>query len=54
MTKSKTDMTDEPARDPLARLLQAHPQGNRVKESCGDKAREEIVIPCRDLSAEAE
>lgn len=26
MTKSKTDMTDEPARDPLARLLQAHPQ----------------------------
>ncbi len=26
MTKSKTDMTAEPARDPLARLLQAHPQ----------------------------
>jgi GntR family transcriptional repressor for pyruvate dehydrogenase complex len=26
MTKSKTDTAAEPARDPLARLLQAHPQ----------------------------
>ena len=27
-------------------------QGNRVKELCGDKACEEIVVPGGDLAAE--
>lgn len=30
------------------------PQGNRVKESCGDEACEEIIIPCGDFAFETE
>jgi hypothetical protein len=29
-------------------------QGNRVKESCGDEACEEVVIPGGDFAAESE
>jgi len=29
-------------------------QGNRVKESCGDEACEEVVVPCCDLAFKAE
>ena len=29
-------------------------QGNRVKELCGDEAREEVVIPGGDFAAESE
>jgi catechol 2,3-dioxygenase-like lactoylglutathione lyase family enzyme len=29
-------------------------QGNRVKESCGDKACEEVVVPCGDFALEAQ
>ena len=29
-------------------------QGNRVKESCGDEACEEIIIPCGDFAFETE
>ena len=32
---------------------QAGQQGNRVNGSCGDDACEEVVIPGRDLSAQA-
>ena len=30
------------------------PQGNRVKESCGDEACEEVVVPCSNFALEAE
>ena len=29
-------------------------QGNRVKESCGDEACEELVVPCCDFALEAQ
>ena len=29
-------------------------QGNRVKESCGDEACEEVVVPCSNFALEAE
>ena len=34
------------------RPVQFASQGNRVKESCGDEACEEVVVPGGDLAAE--
>ena len=34
-------------------LRRERQQGNRVKESCGDECREEVVVPGGDLATEA-
>ena len=30
------------------------PQGNRVNSSCGDQAGEEVVVPCCQLTPQAQ